>query len=174
MSRAVPVYRDHKNSKHNGTVRFIRTQQTQTFSRLLFVQHVPFFIIPSISDSTVHINLARHPISMMQSWWYYKVDPTVRPFGRAEATMLERKASPCGCHNITYEECVLTAPQRQCEKENLQLMTVSLIYFCGPEDSCKANTEERYQKALYRLKNEYLFVGITEQIGRASCRERVL
>src|SRR3546814_10333467 len=106
----------------------------------MFVQHVRHFPLELQPTQVAWINLARHPIFMTQSWWYYMIDPTVRPLGRAEATLETRKKNVCGCAKLTFGECVLTAPQRNCERENLRseehtselqsLMRISYAVFC--------------------------------------------
>lgn len=132
--------------------------------RFMFVQHIPHFALDDLPVPVAWINIARHPIELTQSWWYYMVDPTVRPLGRAKRTRQQRKASRCGCHKLTYNQCVLTAPQRQCTAENLQLMDVTLQYFCGMGPECSTDTERRYELALQTLRTNYTFVGLTDQI----------
>ena len=106
-----------------------------------------------------YLNMVRHPINRVQSDYYYLIDASSRPKGRAEEEIERRRASRCGCYGLTFSQCVLSV-RFECT-ENLSLGDELLQYFCGDEDVCRANTEATYRQARRNL-DSYVFVGLTE------------
>lgn len=145
----------------------------KNYTRALFVNHVFYFSHETLGDSLEYINIARHPLNQTQSHFYYMVDPMRGEL--ANRTKAIREKDPCGCADMTFGECVRTARERGCERENLQLHQDLLRYLCGYGPECEQDTEERYQIARARLQRRYLFVGLTEHLElSAKALERLL
>ena len=103
---------------------------------LIVSQHIHYiprssFAAAGVVPTPTYLNMVRHPINRVQSDYYYLIDPSSRPKGRAEEEIARRQASRCGCHGLTFSQCVLSV-RLECT-ENLSLGDDLLQYFCGDE-----------------------------------------
>ena len=48
--------------------------------------------------------MVRHPINRVQSDYYYLIDASSRPKGRAEEEIERRSAGRCGCYGLTFSQ----------------------------------------------------------------------
>lgn len=121
--------------------------------------------LPS-EDSLIMIDVVREPVDRYHSHWTYLINPNARPTKEAaEREMQKRNSHRCGCGNgTTFDECILAASRDGCP-QNAQLPPMLVEWMCGQAEDCiDPLSSKALQRAIENVKNEYLFVGLTEHI----------
>mmetsp|Transcript_25869 Transcript_25869/g.65216 ORF Transcript_25869/g.65216 Transcript_25869/m.65216 type:complete len:343 (-) Transcript_25869:182-1210(-) len=124
--------------------------------------------------SDVHfINVLRNPSQRMRSLFYYAVDPVARGGERAEQIQRRRRADPCGCGDISYNECIEQAHTTNCSAgTNIATRGRSAVrHFLTAEDSAayhktECTVEARAPLVLKAMANMQLYtvIGLAERM----------
>jgi len=111
----------------------------------------------------------REPISRTASNFHYSIDSNLRR-EKALKVLENRRLDRCGCYNMSYSSCVVSASKYNCPKNQL-LMSGMLSYFLTTEEG-KLYEEERCHSpsyflklAIQRIEKEYVVVGVLEYLA---------
>mmetsp|Transcript_22893 Transcript_22893/g.57414 ORF Transcript_22893/g.57414 Transcript_22893/m.57414 type:complete len:353 (-) Transcript_22893:356-1414(-) len=133
----------------------------------------------AISD-VLYINVIRNPIQRYRSAWNYMIDPVARGGGQEwgrKAVALEtqrRQADPCGCANVSFDECMEQAHISNCSANadiSKRLWSNTMVYFLSEQDSeayevvnCNPKAAAPLvEKALANM-DKYAVIGLTERM----------
>lgn len=98
-----------------------------------------------------HVSLVRHPFAQKKSYFTY-----------FWPRMTGRESDPCGCFNMTFDQCVVSSPH-ECADKVLSVENSTIQYFCGYEEICRTNPNslKAYSIAKRNLQ-EFRFIGVLE------------
>lgn len=126
--------------------------------------------------SDVHyINVLRNPIQRYRSLFYYRIDPVTRRREWALAELQRRREDPCGCADISFNDCVsrAAAPRSNCsaflnlsqdKPSNVKYFLTQKDYEMYKRVSCNpAAAAPLVRKALAHME-EYTVIGLTDRM----------
>eukprot|EP00873_Tetraselmis_striata_P034932 jgi/Tetstr1/455196/TSEL_042046.t1 len=126
--------------------------------------------------SDVHlINVMRNPVQRYKSRFFFNVDPKSRPPGKALAEQRKRAADPCGCADMSFNDCVsqAAATNSSCSKNaDLSHKASNILHFLSQNDfeqyqkvSCNPSAAAPLVRKAMAHMEEYTVVGLTERMG---------
>lgn len=124
---------------------------------VIYIRHVFYIRFDElVHEHPIYINIVRDPVDMFVSMYYY------RRFGHNGEKALPGKWStnmPDDERNMTIGECI-----EQNAKECAQPERYLIPFFCGSTKACRSQppSNEALEMAKRRLRDEYAFVGLTE------------
>uniref|UniRef100_A0A3B4VJ38 Heparan sulfate 2-O-sulfotransferase 1 n=1 Tax=Seriola dumerili TaxID=41447 RepID=A0A3B4VJ38_SERDU len=144
----------HINTTKNNPVMSLQDQCQFIVSRIFEKICRPFFFLSryGVKGKPMYINVVRDPIERLVSYYYFlRFGDDYRP-GLRRRKQGDKK---------TFDECVSSGGS-DCAPEKLWLQ---IPFFCGHHSECwNAGSRWALEQAKYNLVNEYLLVGVTEEL----------
>jgi dermatan/chondrotin sulfate uronyl 2-O-sulfotransferase UST len=130
----------------------------------VYINHCNY--IEGLPSDYVWINMAREPVEREVSYYYYTVDPNLRG-KKAEASVEEQIADPCGCAYMEFDTCIKfryesTKPNCTHALDYISLSQMGFFRSISPKAEIEENRESE-KEIFSRVKNKYLFVGLTDE-----------
>lgn len=116
-------------------------------------------------EEYVWINIARDPIELEESYYYYRVAPTRMKM--AEEERQRRLQDPCGCPNMEFDQCRRSYLTNDLCRHRMKFNNSAIKTFREATEDIWENQDNGNftgPQAFNRVYGEYAFVGITEEM----------